>query len=164
MEGTNKQKLQALFKTLGKNLAMDTFDDRLMVQKIPYLAQIYGVDLNYHYFWYLRGPYSKDVASDGLEIVSSNDDTTVIEMQDKNMQEFADIIKPHMNEPKWLEIAASVIYLRERQYKKEMLDKIVGCLVGDMTCGYKNFDEDSVRDTMKELIANGLLRRSTSGI
>jgi uncharacterized protein YwgA len=53
-----------VLKSLDIPHSLETFQQRLIVQKAIYLAQSAGVDLGYHYSWYLRGPYSSSVAGD----------------------------------------------------------------------------------------------------
>src|SRR6266516_1363166 len=48
----------------GIPVRVGQFDERLLLQKGVYLLQEAGVHLGYHYRWYLRGPYSTDLASD----------------------------------------------------------------------------------------------------
>ena len=43
---------------------VDSFEDRLIMQKAVYLAQAGGVNLGYYYHWYLYGPYSPSLHSD----------------------------------------------------------------------------------------------------
>ena len=46
---------------------MQTFDDRLKFQKRIYLLQeLFGVPLGYSFGWYIRGPYSSELAHDGF--------------------------------------------------------------------------------------------------
>ncbi len=47
---------------------LDTFAERLVIQKAVYLAQAAGVNLGYPFRWYLRGPYSPELASDVFAI------------------------------------------------------------------------------------------------
>lgn len=141
---------------------MEEFEDRLEVQKIPYLAQSFGIDLGYSFSWYLKGPYSKSVARDGYtiyEMSNRGERPHIHENLAKNerVQEFKKIIVPHMNDPTWLEIAASIVYLRREQYTDEQLDQIIGYLIEDMTSGYKNFDEDIVRNVISDLAEYGLI-------
>ncbi len=53
-----------VLKSLGIPTSLKTFNKRLIVQKAIYLAQSGGINLGYHYSWYLRGPYSSSVAGD----------------------------------------------------------------------------------------------------
>ena len=47
---------------------MEDFDERLRLQKIVYLLWAYGISLGYGFNWYVRGPYSPKLASDGYTI------------------------------------------------------------------------------------------------
>lgn len=50
-----------VFQRLG--ICKDDFNDRLIAQKKIYLLQVLGIDLGYHYSWYLHGPYSPALTS-----------------------------------------------------------------------------------------------------
>ena len=45
------------------DIRKETFSDRLIAQKKMYLLQVLGIDLGYHYSWYLHGPYSPSLTS-----------------------------------------------------------------------------------------------------
>lgn len=53
-----------VLKHLDIKLEMNSFDQRLLVQKALYLAQAAGLDLGYSFRWYIRGPYCPTVAQD----------------------------------------------------------------------------------------------------
>jgi uncharacterized protein YwgA len=57
---------------------MGDFKSRLILQKETYLLQEMGLHLGNTYGWYLYGPYSRDVASDGFQLVSIQDSTDVL--------------------------------------------------------------------------------------
>ena len=156
------EKLFTLFDTIGKNLSMEEFDDRLEVQKIPFLAQSFGINLDYSFTWYLKGPYSKTVAKDGFTVYEllKNDQTPNLNqdlLNHERLNEFREFISPHMDDPLWLEVAASLVYLRKENYAEEPLDQIIGYLIEDLTYGYKNFDEALVRRVISELHTTELL-------
>ena len=44
--------------------SIDTFEKRLRSQKIQYLAQVFGISPPYRFNFYVRGPYSPDLAND----------------------------------------------------------------------------------------------------
>jgi uncharacterized protein YwgA len=56
--------LNAYLTELGVPPRIKTLNDRIRVQKAIYLAQAAGADLDYDYNWYLRGPYSPELAND----------------------------------------------------------------------------------------------------
>jgi len=73
MSGESKFRLLAAFKHLNQKIDMKDFKSRLILQKETYLLQEMGLHLGHAYGWYLRGPYSRDVASDGFQLVSIQD-------------------------------------------------------------------------------------------
>ena len=64
--------LKLVLSELGLAPTMQSFEERLVLQKSIYLAQQLGVQLGYHYSWYLRGPYSKDLTADAYANLSSS--------------------------------------------------------------------------------------------
>ena len=54
----------------------ETFDERLVSQKKVFLLQEMGVDIGYSYNWYVRGPYSPDLATyifSNLDVLKEQD-------------------------------------------------------------------------------------------
>jgi uncharacterized protein YwgA len=56
--------LKLVVSELGIGADMASFEERLILQKAIHLAQQAGIPLGYHYSWYLRGPYSRDLTAD----------------------------------------------------------------------------------------------------
>jgi uncharacterized protein YwgA len=52
---------------LGREPILDSFDDKLIIQKTGYIAQIMGIGWNYDYGWYVRGVYSSKLTVDLYE-------------------------------------------------------------------------------------------------
>ncbi|HOF18248.1 MAG TPA: hypothetical protein PK082_05005, partial [Phycisphaerae bacterium] len=65
---------------LGLDFKVDSFEDRLILQKAICLAQAAGVKLGYYYGWYLHGPYCPALARDAYsvkgELDAKNDEST----------------------------------------------------------------------------------------
>ena len=162
MSQESSQKLVSLFEGIGKELSMKELEDRLEVQKIPYLAQEFGIDLGYTFKWYLKGPYSKQVTSDGFLIYESLKNDQQIphdeSLDEQKLREFREIITPFMNDSIWLEIAGSLLFLKKENYPERSYDEVIGFLIEDLTCGYKNFDEDLVRKVISDLRNNQLIK------
>ena len=119
-----KNKLIALklfLEELGVPSDIDTVDERKRVQKSIYLGQIAGVDLGYHFGWYLKGPYSPELTKDYYELNETLADGD-LEYQKKELKgqlkERLHAIQPIINTPcdlplsqeDWLELLASVHY------------------------------------------------------
>ena len=45
-----------------------SFDQRLIFQKTIYLLQAFGLYLGYVFSWYIRGPYSSELARKGYDL------------------------------------------------------------------------------------------------
>ncbi len=145
---------------MDKKLSMEKFDDKLEVQKIVFLAQEYGIDLGYSFEWYIRGPYCKQVSKDAHIILDSNQNTTSpneANLDEEKIHGFKELLKPHLDDTEWLEIAASLLYLKNENYADDELDQIIGYLLEDLTYGYKNFDETLVRQVLAEMVRLNLI-------
>lgn len=68
MTDATKFKLLATFRLMKQKISMTSFNERLVMQKKVYLLQQLGLNLGNSYGWYLRGPYSRDVANDGFSL------------------------------------------------------------------------------------------------
>ncbi|MDP6546819.1 MAG: hypothetical protein QGH60_22830 [Phycisphaerae bacterium] len=66
--GRRQIALKLVMDHLGLPVQLDSFGDRLILQKAIYCAQAAGVNLGYFYQWYLRGPYCPAVAEDGFAV------------------------------------------------------------------------------------------------
>ncbi len=155
------EKLALVFRGIHAPVEMGSLEERIRVQKITYLAQCYGLDLGYKFSWYIRGPYSKQVTSAGFEIYENNIDLaqvqTTQELDGERLEQFRQFITPYMNDTLCLEIESSAVYLRKKSYSGQPLDQTIGYLLEDLTYGYKNFDEDLVRNVLTELSQANLL-------
>ncbi|HEY3968183.1 MAG TPA: hypothetical protein VGM05_26710 [Planctomycetaceae bacterium] len=62
--------LKLALDALGIPVRLDSFADRLTVQKCVYLSQAAGIQLGYTFHWYLRGPYSPTLTRDAFGVVA----------------------------------------------------------------------------------------------
>jgi uncharacterized protein YwgA len=92
--------LARLIKTLENagiyEFKIDTFEDRLRLQKIIYIAKHFGIDLGYSFNEYLRGPYSPELADDyyELEKLWNTDTIKSLETLDgENVRELIEFVK-----------------------------------------------------------------------
>lgn len=151
---THVEQLASVFSEVDKKFSMEKFDDKLQVQKIIYLLQEYGVNLGYNYEWYIRGPYCKQVSADAHVVLDTDvmpQPPEQVNLKADKIKEFNKILSSHFNDTTWLEIAASIVYLKKQHYAQDSLDDIIGYLIEDLSYGYKNFDESVVRQVINEL-------------
>ena len=126
-------------------------------KKLLTLAQEYGIDLGYEFAWNRRGPYCKQVSEHAHVVLNSDVDNDIDLINEKEkLQEFAKIMKLYLNDTDWLEIAASLMYLRRDSYEGKALDQIIVYLIEDLTYGYKNFNETLVRKVIFQMSKNGI--------
>lgn len=124
--------LKLILDETGVGTSIETVADRKAVQKAVYLAQAAGVDLGYHYNWYLKGPYSPALTRDYYPLADALggplDDSGSYELNHA-MASRIDEIKPALVVPgdldlgsdDWLELLASLHFLLIR--RKQSFDE-----------------------------------------
>ena len=142
---------------------INSFVDRLIMQKSVYLAQAAGVNLGYYYHWYLHGPYSPSLTRDEYAIATDisvgMDESEGWKLDDRSSQRLEEI-RGIFTEPerdklaRKLELLASVHFLIERrQVSKVDTSRITATLKRFN----KDFSEEEVGNALRELVENGLL-------
>ena len=97
---------------------MDTFEDRLRLQKLIYLLQAHGIYLGYDFSWYLHGPYCTTLSRRGfaLERVYKEmpDDNVRFENKRNRMQfeKFMNFVRDKVEDTDFLEAVASLHILK----------------------------------------------------
>lgn len=123
-----------LLTDAGVSFSLDSFDNRLKLQKAAYLLVAMGAPLDYHYNWYLRGPYSPSLAKDLFGIASHIESTR---KQAEGLRfgrggrQHIDALKnalrakprDYQTETIWFEALASVAYLKKRGADKPAIEK-----------------------------------------
>lgn len=142
---------------------INTFEDRLILQKAVYLAQTAGVNLGYYYHWYLYGPYSPSLTRDEYaiytDISAGMDESEGWKLDDSSSQRLEEI-REVFTEPerdklaKKLELLASVHFLIER---KQVSQRITEEITSILRRFNKDFSEEEVRNALRELKDYGLL-------
>ena len=145
--------LGGLLKKVG-NFSMKSFEKRLLFQKTVYFLQVFGIDLGYKYNWYIAGPYSSSLASDGfkLEIVyNKSPDVNFIEGEYKNkFENFLSFIKDKRNDKRKLELLSSIHFLNDMGYSKQRILEMIKNKV-------EVFTEDQINEAFEILKRRELL-------
>lgn len=106
---------------------LNTFSERLQIQKKIYLIQILGFDLGYRFGWYLRGPYCRELTGDAFalkdELAAGRKDHEQFHLTDLAIQTIRKAEELWMapedlaiTNDQWLELLASIHYLRHIAY------------------------------------------------
>jgi len=145
--------LAGVLKRVYSSFDMLSFDNRLKLQKVIYLLKERGIDLGYSFRFYVFGPYSTDLARNGFQMKPFSESQELrfeTEAKEKIFETFKSKIMQHKDDKKWLEAAASIVFLfKMRNDKTSVFEQIK----------QKNtpFEESYLDGVFKELIDYGWL-------
>ena len=122
--------LKLTLDALKVDASITTVDDRKRVQKAIYLAQAQGLDLGYRYGWYIMGPYCPGLTQDYFKLhneIEINSDAFSEKKLRPDVREKLNSIANLFNPPasflgnreSWLELLASVHFLRRSSRKED---------------------------------------------
>jgi uncharacterized protein YwgA len=111
----------------------DSFDSRIISQKKIFLLQEMGIDIGYSYNWYIRGPYSPDLANyiyDNLDMLKDHDFSayklsnaakgaidTINDLEETKPQNLTVV--------SWYELLASVLYIIRKWNKENPYETLI---------------------------------------
>lgn len=113
-------------------LRMNDFTGRLRLQKLVYLFQVLGVDLQFRFGWYLRGPYSRGLAGVGFELVRDENVRELVEEyglspESSNrvelLKELVNEQRAGLDEADWLELLSSIHYIKHISLPPLLLER-----------------------------------------
>ena len=109
----------------GGSVSTADFRHRLIVQKLVYLLQSFGIDLDYRFRWYLYGPYSTELAKDAYNLTGKTPEALrlIDPKAEARFNEFLDFLGDKSQDEHWLELIASTHFLT-RMYPEEGKDEI----------------------------------------
>lgn len=100
----------------------ESFDARLIFQKTIYLLQAFGLYLGYKFSWYIRGPYSPDLAREGFTLLKEYETSPDVKFENPNSEKkfckFNEFLHDRKCDPDWLETLASIHFLANIYPKK----------------------------------------------
>ena len=121
--GGNIKKLMTFLKALETSTSykftIKSFEDRLRLQKIVYIAKYFDINLGYSYNQYIRGPYSPDLARDYYKLAEDFENKLPEEYPQKvnrlvkkpAFSKFASFIDKYHNDPEMLELIATALMI-----------------------------------------------------
>jgi uncharacterized protein YwgA len=160
--------LRLTLDALGVPVRLDSFADRLTIQKAVYLSQAVGVQLGYNYNWYRRGPYSPGLTRDAFGLVaeieqgldeskgSSLDSASLGRLQ--KLRQLINAIPAHERSSR-LELLASVRFLLRTPSGR---GKDANQLQSIMLRFGKNYSAQEIQDAIEELNRHGLCPANSS--
>jgi len=121
--------LYSFLEALGQKVDLSTFEKRVFVQKIVYLAQEVGIGLGFRFGWYVHGPYSPTLAENAfkLESLVRSADSCKIDLPKSTLNSdkieivkelIEDVNRKQKTIEYWLELLASAHFLCTYAYPK----------------------------------------------
>lgn len=157
----NTKILNGLVNRIGNfdpNEYKNSFDTRLILQKTIYLLQAFGLNIGFHYNWYLRGPYSPDLTRVAYEVVDSYDDEIVAEFDNAQDEErfshFLQFIENKKNDHYKMEAVASIHFLAKLYGEKNE-----GLVFEEVRQKMRRLDHKTFTCFWDELCQNGLFSK-----
>ncbi len=132
-----------LVDTCGFKLDLSKFKDKLLLQKLVYIAQkLFNMNLGYKFSWYYYGPYSRGLALDAGKYGFGTSDVCELNLSDLGrFIEFMNDVKKLGNVSYWVELIASYVmlstdvYPRPKDPIKELVSKKKHIKVNDVIKG-----------------------------
>jgi uncharacterized protein YwgA len=156
--------LRLTMNSLQLPFKIESFEDRLIMQKAVYLGQAAGVNLGYYYQWYLYGPYSPSLTRDeyaiATDISAGLDESEGWKLDDASSGRLEKIraifAEPERNKlARKLELLASVHFLIERRQVSKVDSGRITATLRRFNKDY--FSEEGVKKAIEELKTYGLL-------
>jgi len=109
--------------SLGKP-DMGEFKNRIQYQKIIYLLQAYGLSVGHGFGWYLKNPYSSELAHTLYSIYTSNrtyENVEKLKFREhdkviKKIMEFKEILRDKIDDDLYIDILASIRFIDYATY------------------------------------------------
>ncbi|MDP3987085.1 MAG: hypothetical protein Q8P81_02555 [Nanoarchaeota archaeon] len=114
MTGNRFSNLCNIWNSIGP-FNMNSFSDRLILQKKIYLLSELGFDLGYNFRKYIRGPYSSELASDGYKMEVANAISPKGEIPKELLDKLEILGEGHERDPLWFELIASILFLLKKE-------------------------------------------------
>lgn len=107
-----KKEISAFFNHLDVETCLETISDRIKIQKLVYLAEVFGLDTGFSFTWYVYGPYSPELTKvmfDSTNGRSSGLGETKSDL--KKIQALKDYLGDDIQSSDKLELVASLHYV-----------------------------------------------------
>lgn len=108
-------RLVAALRELGIQPSIETFAQRKTIQKLVYFLEVFGVNLNFRFGWYLHGPYSSSVTHvlyDNSETLKMAPDSSALNADERGkIAELRSFLGDDILSPDLLELLVSIHFL-----------------------------------------------------
>ncbi len=139
-------KIRAYFKTAGgKDISFETLEGRISFQKIMYLIN-QTLHLNFWFNWYVRGPYSPELANAGYRIAQENIPEQSLTSQEKETCKKINAFLKKYDSSEAQELVASLLFLNQ-----ELNLKFNPLLVEEFKKRKPQFETPAIQKALEDL-------------
>lgn len=129
-----REKIFQLCNEVGVEPDLSTFPKRKQLQKLTYLFQAFGMDLNFNFSWYIHGPYDSSLTK--VLYDNNNKETSerkvpdTFENEKQKLNELKIFLGRDIQSSRALELIASLHYIvnnikNDEQSDQEIVDKLL---------------------------------------
>ncbi len=111
----------------GKKMDNRQYGNRLLLQKLVFLGQKLGIDFGYYYVWYLKGPYSVQLASDVFNVDNKKNEEPLSGKEKNVLQELRKAFGEDLTNEEKLELLGSLVFIKKEwkiTERKEIVEKL----------------------------------------
>jgi len=155
---TVRQQLLASIASEWDGIDMNTFQERLLLQKRIFFISMLGIDLGYKHSWYLKGPYSPALTRDGFAIAEAIQagNFYLKELPAGVLTQVRDVIgrlKSNWGDARRMELMASVYYLATKN--KDLDEQLIAEKLSQLKI---EFSKEEAIEAFTFLHTQGLLK------
>ena len=106
-----KKEISMFFEHLGTEHSLETISDRIKIQKLVYLAEVFGLDTGFSFTWYVRGPYSPELTKVMFDGANGKSSGLAEDRDQTKIEELKKFLGNDINSSEKLELIASLHYV-----------------------------------------------------
>jgi len=128
-----REKIFQLCKEMGVKPELSTFPKRKQLQKLTYLFQAFGMDLNFKFSWYIHGPYDSSLTKvlyDDDKEISGRTVPDTFKNEKQKLKDLKNFLGRDVQSSRALELIGSLHYIVKNtkdndQSDQEIIDSLL---------------------------------------
>jgi len=129
------------------------YEDEMKIQRIVFLAQIYGIRLQYNFIRDFRGVFSRGLRDD---LIRTHDKKINYHLADTDLNqnqvmEFKKQLTPFFGDDRWLDTASTMTYIRRQHYPMIKVESVFQFLLDDYEYSCRPFRREYFHDVFTTL-------------
>lgn len=108
---TTKKEILEIIEQLGTTASLATFEERLRLQKLVYLSEVFGINLGFPFNWHIRGPYSPELSKVMFEKVRGERRQAIDKSDEEKIRALRNFLGSDIESSDKLELIGSLHFL-----------------------------------------------------